>query len=185
MTNCTFFVDRDKTNEDLKILKGDGRIIIDDKYFLRPGIETNIYKGNIQPLYDLSALNELQIDISVKKNNGFFLTDIKKTEKDLELKFEYEDDFIIFKLKLYKNTIIQIDKCEDLPALFINEYKNTIILVDNCEGLPTLFINELMDKIENKNFDFRIYKEMKFIDSKKRKKSLMGVIKSWINGVRI
>jgi hypothetical protein len=171
MTNCTFFVDRDKTNEDLKILKGDGRIIIDDKYFLRPGIETNIYKGNIQPLYDLSALNELQIDISVKKNNGFFLTDIKKTENDLELKFEYKDDFIIFKLKLYKNTIIQID--------------NTIILVDNCEGLPTLCINELMDKIENKDFDFRIYKEMKFIDSKKRKKSLMGVIKSWINGVRI
>jgi hypothetical protein len=171
MTNCTFFVDRDKTNEYLKILKGDGRIIIDDKYFLRPEIETNIYKGNIQPLYDLSALNKLQIDISVKKNNGFFLTDIKKTENDFELKFEYKDDFIIFKLKLYKNTIIQID--------------NTIILVDNCEGLPTLFINELMDKIENKNFDFRIYKEMKFIDSKKRKKSLMGVIKSWINGVRI
>jgi len=164
MTNCTFFVDRDKTNEDLKILKGDGRIIIDDKYFLRPGIETNIYKGNIQPLYDLSALNELQIDISVKKNNGFFLTDIKKTEKDLELKFEYEDDFIIFKLKLYKNTIIQ---------------------VEFCEGLPTLFINELMDKIENKDFDFRIYKEIKFIDSKKRKKSLTGAIKSWINGVRI
>ena len=165
MTNCTFFVDRDKTNEDLKILKGDGRIIIDDKYFLRPGIETNIYKGNIQPLYDLSALNELQIDIiELKKDNGFFLTDIKKTEKDLELKFEYEDDFIIFKLKLYKNTIIQIDKCEDLPALFINE---------------------LMDKIENKDFDFRIYKEIKFIDSKKRKKSLTGAIKSWFNGVRI
>jgi len=164
MTNCTFYVDRNKTNEDLKILKGDGRIIIDDKYFLRPGIETNIYKGNIQPLYDLSALNELQIDIYVKKNNGFFLTDIKKTEKDLELKFEYEDDFIIFKLKLYKNTIIQ---------------------VEFCEGLPTLCINELMDKIENKDFDFRIYKEIKFINSKKRKKSLTDAIKSWFNGVRI
>ena len=160
MTNCTFYVDRNKTNEDLKILKGDGRIIIDDKYFLRPGIETNIYKGNIQPLYNLSALNDLQIDIiELKKTNGFILTDIKKTEKDLELKFEYKDDFIIFKLKLYKDTIIHL-----------------------WEGLPTLCINELMDKIENKDFDFRIYKEIKVVNSKKRKKSLMGAIKSWFNG---
>lgn len=163
MINCGFYINPKETKEDFKILKGDGRLVYKEEFFVAPEIQTNIYKGVVPPLYDMTTFNKLEIDIYQNYNNGFRLTDVKKTEKYLILKFEYKDEFIIFKLKHNKNIICQVD-------CFV-------------EPLPDLFIDNLMNKIENKYFDFRIYREISSAN-KKRKISLKSFLKSWVNGER-
>jgi len=138
----SFYVEERIKN--VNILKGDSRIVIDEKYFLAPNIETNIYKKPIKLLPaglrypgTGACLNSFVLDIYECENHKrFILTETGKYYNNISFKFCYNKDFIIFNFKTYDNKICQ------------HECFTT--------KLPILSINKLEKNIKNKNFYFKL-----------------------------